>query len=285
MRTIAFGLVVAIGVLAAHPATAAAQDPSAAPQLVQTHELVLRDGTRLYGTVERQDETEVVFRTHGGASVTVRKSEVVSLRLVKGVFIDGAFMPPDPNATRLFFAPTGRSLPKGKAYIGVYEFMMPMVQFGVTDRLSIGGGTPLVFGIDDWNRPFWITPKFQVFDNGRTQFAAGVFQVLDSDADGGGIAYGVGTHGTDAGSVTIGAGVAYAGNDSAAGVVMIGGERRLRRNLKFVTENYLWKGGYGLGSFGVRFIGERLSADLGLVIPIGSDDLIAFPLVNFVYVF
>jgi hypothetical protein len=52
-----------------------------------------------------------------------------------------------------------------------------------------------------------------------------------------------------------------------------------------MTENYIWKGGEGILSGGVRFLGERLSADLALAIPVGIGELFAFPVVNFVYVF
>jgi hypothetical protein len=55
--------------------------------------------------------------------------------------------------------------------------------------------------------------------------------------------------------------------------------------VKVITENYVWKNGDGMVSGGFRFIGERLSADLALAIPIGLDGFIAFPVVNFAYVF
>lgn len=32
-------------------------------------------------------------------------------------------------------------------------------------------------------------------------------------------------------------------------------------------------------------MGERFSTDLGLAVPWGEDDFVAFPVVNFVYVF
>ena len=32
-------------------------------------------------------------------------------------------------------------------------------------------------------------------------------------------------------------------------------------------------------------MGDRLSADLGLVAPVGADEAIVFPIVNFVWVF
>jgi hypothetical protein len=40
-----------------------------------------------------------------------------------------------------------------------------------------------------------------------------------------------------------------------------------------------------VASVGFRFFGEHLSADLALAVPIGADDLVAFPMINFVYVF
>jgi hypothetical protein len=191
----------------------------------------------------------------------------------------------DANTTRLFFGPTARSLPRGQVYLGVYEFFMPFVQVGVTDRLSIGGGTPLMFGIEDFERPFWITPKLQVLDTGRTQVAAGVFHAFDADSSGGGIAYGVVTRGDQNASFTGGVGMAYSVDGGRAAVVMIGGDARVRRNVKVMTENYIWQGGEGVMTGGFRFLGDHLSADVGLAIPVGAGDFFAFPVVNFVYVF
>jgi hypothetical protein len=65
---------------------------------------------------------------------------------------------------------------------------------------------------------------------------------------------------------------------------MLGGERRLSRRVKFITENYVFTGG-GLLSGGVRFLGESLSADIGLVTPVGVGEFFAFPIVNFVWKF
>ena len=274
--------------LLASPATARAQTT----QTVQTvsgptevHELVLRDGSRLFGSIERETETDIVFRTQSGAMVTARRIDVVSLRRVKGRIEEGEFLRTDLHRSRLFFAPTGRSLDKGQVSVGVFEFLAPFVQVGVTDRFSIGGGTPLVFGIDEDYRPFWLTPKFQVVRAERVQAAVGVLQVLTTGGDTAGIAYGVSTFGNSDNALTVGGGMAYADDGGRGGIVMIGGEGRVRNNLKLITENYIWKGGDGILSGGVRFIGERLSADLGLAFPIGAGDFFAFPVVSFVYVF
>jgi hypothetical protein len=251
----------------------------------EVHELVLRDGSRLFGSIERETETDIVFRTQSGATVTARRIDVVSLRRVKGRIEEGEFLRTDLHRSRLFFAPTGRSLDKGQVSVGVFEFLAPFVQVGVTDRFSIGGGTPLVFGIDEDYRPFWLTPKFQVVRAERVQAAVGVLQVLTTGGDTAGIAYGVSTFGNSDNALTVGGGMAYADDGERGGIVMIGGEGRVRNNLKLITENYIWKGGDGILSGGVRFIGERLSADLGLAFPIGAGDFFAFPVVSFVYVF
>jgi hypothetical protein len=277
-------------VAATAPASAAArQDPAdqaLASRPLILDELTLKDGSRLYGSVERETDDEVVFRTQAGLVVTVRRADIARLHRVEGAIVHGEFWRADPNATRLFFAPTGRALPKGQVYVGVFEFLMPFVQVGITDRISFGGGTPLVFGFDDnWERPFWVTPKVQVYNGARAQVSVGTFHVFDTGGEGGGLAYAVGTFGGRDASFTLGIGGTYTGFEGGGGVVMVGGERQVTRNVKLLTENYVWKGGDGVLTGGIRFFGERLSADVGLAIPIGADRFFAFPVVNFVYVF
>jgi hypothetical protein len=283
-------ITVLVAMLCAVPGPASAQGAAAGPQAerapARLQELVLRDGSRLYGRVEQETADDFVFRTHAGAVLTVVRSEVISLRTVEGAVVAGEFWRADPNTSRLFFAPTGRAIPRGQVYLGMFQFLMPFVQVGVTDRFSVGGGTPLLFGFgDDWERPFWVTPKMQVFNGSSAQASVGLFHIFDTDGNGAGIAYGVGTFGSRDASFTVGAGLAYAGTDEGGGVLMLGGDRQFGRHMKFITENYVWKGGDGIASGGVRFFGERLSADLALAVPIGADGFFVFPVVNFVYLF
>ena len=277
-------IVVALAAFCLAPHAVAAQTDFGEPPV--THELRLSDGSRVYGRITSESDTEVVFQTAAGVLLTARRDQIVALRKVDGRMRNGEFQPADPNTTRLFFGPTGRSLAKGQTYLGVYEFVLPFVQVGVTDRFSVGGGTPLVFGFegDSFNRPYWITPKLQVFNGRTTQVSVGVFQGFGGGASAG-IAYGVATTGGRAGSVTGGAGVAYSDDGERSLVVMVGGDRQVRRNMSFVTENYVWGSGDGVVSAGFRFFGERLSADLALAAPLGVDDVFVFPVVNFVFMF
>lgn len=283
--TRALRIIIAAAAFALLPALVSAQTTFDA--FAVTHELRLRDGSRVYGRISSETDSEIVFETASGVMLTARRDQVVSLRKVDGQMRNGEFQPADPNNTRLFFGPTGKSLMKGQSYLGIY-YIVPFFQVGVTDRLSIGGGTPLVFNFDDdggWDRPFWITPKLQLYGGDRTQLSVGVLQGFGGGATAG-IAYGVATTGGKAGSLTGGAGVAYNDSGGRSFVMMVGGDRPLRRNIKFVTENYLWNSGNGVISGGVRFFGDRLSADLALVAPLGGEVTgIVFPLVNFVYLF
>ena len=268
------------------PGRVAAQTEVTAPDAV-THEMRLRDGSRMFGRISAESADEVVFETHSGVVLTTRRDQIASLRRVEGELRHGEFRPADPNHTRLFFGPTGRALPRGQVYFGVYEFLLPFVQVGVTDRISVGGGTPLIFFFEDdgFDRPFWITPKVQIFSGKAVQASVGVFQGFGGGTSAG-IAYGVVTGGSKTGSVTGGLGVAYNADGDRTVIMMAGGDRQVSRNIKLVTENYVWQSGAGIVSGGVRFFGERLSADVALGVPVGGDaGGIAFPVVNFVYVF
>lgn len=248
-----------------------------------TQELALNDGSSVIGRVESIGEGRFVFRSTAGVEMTVDVSAVRSLRPATGRIVNGELWREDPNTTRLFFGPTGRSLKKGEVYFGVYEVLLPFVQVGVTDRLSIGGGTPLVFG--DFDRVFWFTPKFQVMREGSLTAAVGLMHFFNVDEASTGIAYGAVTKGSTDSAVTVGLGYAYAridNDDAGSGVVMIGGEHRMSKRIKLVTENYAFKGG-GFASGGLRFFGGKLSADLGLVLPLFEDEgLVVFPMINIV---
>jgi hypothetical protein len=138
-----------------------------------TVELRLRDGSVIYGVVERETAQRLVLRTLAGGLLDVDRAQVLSLEPAMGRVVAGQFWRADANATRLLFAPTGRSLKKGEGYIGVYEFLLPFVQVGITDRLTIGAGTPLIFFGDETSRPVWVTPKYQFYTGSRTSAAVG----------------------------------------------------------------------------------------------------------------
>jgi hypothetical protein len=264
-------------------AVLAGQEPVSSIQLT-AFELVLKDGSRLYGTTVSETPEELVFRTTSGAIIRTGQDRILSLRPVVGRIIGGEFRREDPNNTRLLFGPTGRALAKGQVYLGVYEVSMPFVQIGLTDRISVGGGTPLMFGFAGSERPFWVTPKVQLMSSGNVHVAAGLFHGFNVSGDGLGIAYAVVTRDGERGSGTAGIGMGYTSEGGRGAVAMAGADASLRRNMKLITENYLWNSG-AVASLGVRFFGDNLSADLALGIVFLRDGVLGAPVVNFVYRF
>jgi hypothetical protein len=277
------------------PARAAAQEPAGASAAQDTvYEVRLADGSVLYGRVVEQTPEEVTVLTQGGATVRLRRAQVASITVMQGRVVNGRVWGDDPHATRLFFGPTARAIPQGEGYFGVYELFFPFVSYGLTDRITLSAGTPVAPEII--GEVFYLAPKVEVIRTRSASAAVGVLALFATDdaLDGSvGLVYGVGTFGSPDRSVTVGATVPFIttseesdiGSDPA---FMIGGEARLSRRTKFLTENYFAPaaGSAGLVSWGIRFFGERLSADFGIGAALDEGDgYCCLPLLNFVYSF
>ena len=288
-----------VALLGATAAAARAQDGRrtrerlAAADTTQTLAVRTRDGSTFIGRFVVQDSAAVRLATQAG-EVNVPIATIVQVNVVgAGDVRGGQYWFPNPNATRLLFAPTGRMLPAGDGYVSDYQLFFPGVAYGVSDRVTIGGGVSLfpTLGLDE--QVYYLTPKVGLVSREKVQLAAGALVAAvpgvgdGDDASSFGILYGVGTYGSASGSVTGGVGVAYAdGGLADRPAIMLGGERRVARRVALVTENYAVPGLDGvLASGGVRFFGEQIAVYLALVAPIGEDDLFAIPWVGFVFNF
>jgi hypothetical protein len=92
---------------------------------------------------------------------------------------------------------------------------------------------------------------------------------LGSNFSGGGIVYGVGTYGSSDQALTVGLGWGFAGGEIAnKPILLLGGEIRLSNSIKLISENWIPPGtDLVVYSFGIRFFGESLAADLGFIRP------------------
>lgn len=277
---------------------AAAQQPSAATSAqaalrsadtATTFIIGTRDGSTFFGRVVAVRDDSITIRTPV-ASLSILLADVVSARTVNPEDIhEGVYWFPNPNLTRLLFAPTGRMLKQGSGYFSDYLLFFPGLAYGVTDRVTIGGGMSIIPGVGIDEQLFYATPKIGVVSTPRVNVAVGVLALhagLDdgdeSDANAG-VLYTVGTFGGVNASMTGGIGFGYAdGSLSGNPALMIGGEARLSRRVGLVTENYYFSSisDHALLSVGLRFFGEKLSTDFGLVIPTGES--VAIPFVGFV---
>ncbi|MEQ1693562.1 MAG: hypothetical protein ABMA00_19895 [Gemmatimonas sp.] len=242
----------------------------------------LLDGSVLYGVLDRHDADSVVV-TGSSGRMAFPTPVVRQLRAAGEAHTrtDGAteYWYPNPNTTRLFFAPTGRTLARGEGYFADHYVVLGSVAVGVTDRMTMGVGSFLIPNSDFW----FVTPKIGIVRSKSVNVAVGaLFGGVDGET--GGIGFVSSTFGSEDKNVTIAMGNAFSGDKLAnSQVYMLGGERRVSRRLSLVTENYLIPGlTKPLISYGVRILGEKISVDLAFINYTGEMVFPGIPYVDFV---
>lgn len=238
----------------------------------EVHKLYLKDGSILVGNIISEDDTSIRFKTVSHIELVVPKDQIKKREIISGAMVEGEFWRKDPNRTRMLFAPTARPLKTGQGYFSIYEIFFPFVAVGVTDFISLAGGMTLVPGAS--SQLFYIAPKITPIHLDKFDLAAGVlYIVIPEESENAGIVYGVTTYGSEKASLTVGLGWGFLGSDfSNKPVVVLGGDLRLSDKTKLITENWLIPNSdVSLVSLGIRFFGENLAADFGLVFPAGAD--------------
>jgi len=251
--------------------------------------LTMQDGSTLIGRIAEIGPSEIQFVTELG-KITIPITKIKEIKEVPvSAMKKGEYWFPNPNATRLYFAPTGRTLKRDEGYFADYYLFFTMFARGVTDNVTIAGGISLFPTIDPEWQMLYFAPKVGLISRNNFALSVGALVVkLPSDLPFVGILYGVGTHGTPDGSITAGLGYGFVGSDLAEKpMIMLGGESRFSRRAAFVTENWIFPGvDRPLISYGIRFFGEAISVDLALVNTIGEGMFLpGFPYIDFVYNF
>jgi hypothetical protein len=287
----------ALAVAVASPSAATAQATASSGSQIRVVDsttiqvMTLRDGSTLVGRVVSVRGDTVDFQG-GIGRVAIAIGQIRDVKEVKSARVhDGEYWFPNPNATRLFFAPTGQMLKKGEGYFADYELFFPGFAYGVTDNFSLGGGVSIFpTGIDE--QVYYFTPKIGMSFSDQIHVAAGLLLAGTTGGEGtGGVLYGAGTFGDGDASLTIGVGYGFAGGDIATKpALLVGGEKRISRRIALVTENYLLPTDDAeiVYSLGLRFMGEKLTTDLGLfrLLDQGdNNDFLGLPFVDFVFKF
>lgn len=272
---LAIALFAALGAIVGATGIVSAQQPKPVAIRVadstQVQVIRLRDGSSIVGRITEMNADSVRFATAGG-QLTIARLDIVEVRdVAKSALRRGEVWPASPNATRLLFAPTGRMLAKGEGYFNDTYLFLVSVQGGISSRFNLGGGMSVLPLPNFTDNALFITPKIGVFASPKFNLAVGglagvVGGLVDDDQNASfGVVYAVGTAGSPDASISFGSGLAYAGGKFADHpVAMLGGETRLSRRIAFVTENYLIPNEDvgSIISYGLRFFGEKISADL-----------------------
>jgi len=226
----------------------------------------------------------------------VQSVEIDSINLALGKEREDTSYQPDPNYSRLMYAPTGRPLRKGEGYFSDVYVFFPGIAYGVTDNVSVLVGISIIPDVGMGDQLRYIAPNvgFSVSE----EFAISVGTLYTSF--GGdftlGIAYGVGSLGKPGKSITFGIGFGYSKFDeedlefSARPILMLGGNIRTSKHSALILETWIITDenvdfGEQPKAFAIRFMGERLSADVGFILFEALAEGFAIPWLSFAYNF
>jgi hypothetical protein len=275
--------------------TGSIKDKLVIPDSTQVQVLVTIDGSKLIGRIVEVGENEIQFESQFGKT-TILISRIRDIRIEPATAIrDGEYWFPNPNATRLYIAPTARMLKAGQGYLTDVYLFFGGVSYGLTDQLTMGVGLSLFPAVSLDDQLWFFTPKIGVDVHEKLSLAVGALIIaipdIDDDIDSplvGGV-YGVGTYGSLDNNLTLGIGYGFADGDFAERpVLIIGAQTRVSQRLSFVTENWILPGVDAADpfvSYGVRFFGEKLSVDLAFINSLQDGFFPGLPYIDFVFNF
>ncbi len=252
--------------------------------------VLLADGTLLIATVYGETRDKLYLETARFGQIAIAKNQVETIGWYNGTPAQGYFkLVTDPNETRAFVMPTATTPQAGKGYVADYELIFFTAAIGVTDWLMINGGT-LLIPVRPENMIFNYGVKVRLYESPeRFGVAAGV-QMLNNFGFSGnaGIAYTVASYGDKDSRVNLAVGRAFESGGGSSMLYGISGDGRVSESIKLVAE--LWIMEHASWSpivVGVRFFGSRLSADLGLLYPLGEslNSPIGIPVASLTYTF
>ena len=255
--------------------------------------ITLTDGTLVKGTILEKTETHFLVETLTGLEVKVPRTSIVAMEKLR----PGAFSHPDPNYTRLMFAPTGKPLHRGDGYFFDHWVFFPGVAYGFTDRFGAAVGLSVFPGLGLDEQILSLAPKVGLYDSGDFALSAGLLymRALGFADVAGGMGFVVGTTGSADKSFTCGLGLGYIAEEDEAvdfaehPVLLLGGNIRLSDTISVVSENWIITGqNRGLDEqplgIALRFFGSRIAVDAGAIFVLEEGGF-PFPWLSFVYNF
>ncbi len=143
--------------------------------------------------------------------------------------------------SRYFFAPSALPLKKGELYYNTLYFLVHDIQYGVSDRFTLGMGTT-IFGF-----PFYLTAKYSIPIQENSHLALGDLFIAGTYGSNffGNLAFATYTYGNSHNNFSIGAGYLYFNerdnSDTYSSVVgNLAGIVRAGKHFYFLSENYLF---------------------------------------------
>jgi hypothetical protein len=280
--------------------------PAGARELDQEIYRVITVGGDIFiGTLVQEDDEHIVLHIENVGELTMQRVNIRQMTQIDPSRIrDGEYWFVNPQPTRYYFAPNAFGLRDGNGYYQNTLLFFNNVNYGISDRFSIGGGLAPLFLLGASETPLWVLPKISVpLANDKVHLAAGAMLggLLGTRGDAEsrflGLVYGLGTIGTYDNNLSLGAGFGYQGREfSSKPVINFSGMTRTGVRFYLITENYLFwteqsefrNGTFvtrdeltGVVSLGIRWAPENFAVDFYLARPLEeTGEFIAFPLLG-----
>jgi hypothetical protein len=248
-------------------------------EISKTYQIILKDGSTLSGTLISQSDKEIVIQSGSLGEMRVQKESIKSMSLVTSINnkASGIWFE-NPNASRYLIGSSAIPMEKKSGYYQNTWIFFNSFGYAFTKNISLTGGFEIFSIMAGGEGPyaFYLNPKasFKVANNiylGGTILYANTIRTID---DFGGLATlnGSFTYGNKNNNIT--ATVGWGSSDgefSSKPLITISGMTRVSKRIGFVSENWLLPnasdngGYYGVYSYGIRFLGEKISIDLAFL--------------------
>ncbi len=270
-------------------------------EVSKTYTVTLNDGSTISGTLVSIDDNEVVIKSGTMGEVRLQKVNIKSMTQVSsfnekksGIWFT------NPNPTKYLLGNSAIPLEKKSGYYQNTWIFVNTFSYGITNNISISAGFEIIsiFAGGDGPYAFYINPKasFKIANNfyaGANILYANTIKTVEEF---GGLATfnGFATYGNNNNNITCGVGFGWAdGEFSTKPVIVISGMVRASNRIGFISENWIIPGVnedggyYGIYSYGIRFLGEKISIDLAFLNnpDIASAIIIGIPWLDFVFNF
>ena len=231
--------------------------------------LETRDGNVYYGYMVSQEFDEVVFQTKNIGTIRIQKSDIKSIQAVDSSSKSSSTTQVRSFHTSHYFnTPSGYGMKKGEInYKNTYLFVNHL-NYGFSDRFSLGIGTVPLFLFAGTNSPFWLTPKlsFPLVENrvnlSFSGFLAGITGYSEIVSLGSGVVTLGDRNKNISGGLTYGL---YDGQVTELPLFTLSGMLRSADNHFFMGEGFI-STDFRVAIVGGRWIWKNASIDYGLMV-------------------
>ncbi len=180
----------------------------------------------------------------------------------------------DAARSRLFAAPTGRTLKRGELVFSDFVLFLPTLTYGLTDFLTLLGGVSIIPGAR--RQAVFLSPTIRFLHTDKIDLAAGALWLKVENKRSIKATFASVSIGGSRRSVTLGIGVPFDSpdiSDDLSVILFVGAEvqvtttlRLISENPFFLTEQPTFREDVLLISGGLRYIRNRFAVGIGLFI-------------------